>query len=141
MKKNIIKKVILYFLKKNSKILSLRSFMWFLSNTNFLQIISITTKLKSSNKFVFQKKTGERYQNLSKEGKEKKAAIWSIWSWTLQKSFRRWKTTACIEKNIIERENKMLYSFLSFICNYYSEQESLKAHSNIWDNFWHLKSL
>ena len=111
--------------------------MWFLSNTNFLWIISITAKAKSSNKLFFKKKPHERYQNLSKKGKEKKAAIWSR---TLQKSFRRWKTTACIEKNIIERE-KRLYIFLSFICNYYSEQESLKAHSKIWDNFWHLKAL
>ena len=34
----------------------------------------------------FQKKVCERYQNLSKEGKEKTQQ----YGWTLQKSLRRW---------------------------------------------------
>ena len=41
----------------------------------------------------------ERLQYLSKEGKEKKA---TIWSWMLQKSLREWKNWLGIEKRIIE---------------------------------------
>ena len=47
-----------------------------------------------------QKKIRERYQNLSKDEKEKKATIWSR---KLQKPLRRWKTKV-IEKNIVEWE-------------------------------------
>ena len=80
--------------------------MWFLISTKILWIIWIITKLKLKNEilksifdkffdnffynsfliFMYKKKAGERYQNLSKE--DKKA---TIWSWTLQKSLKRWK--------------------------------------------------
>ena len=47
---------------------------------------NLSTKFYEENKERLQKNACERYQNLSKEEKEKKAAIWSG---TLQKSLRR----------------------------------------------------
>ena len=60
---------------------------------------NLSAKYYQENKERLQKEARERYQNLSKEDKEKKA---TIWLWTLQKSLRRWE--------IIEWE-KALYSY------------------------------
>ena len=38
---------------------------------------NLSVKYYQENKKVLQKKARKRYQNLSKEGKEKKATIWS----------------------------------------------------------------
>ena len=53
---------------------------------------NLSAKYYQKGKERLQKKACERYQNLSKQAQEKKA---TIWSWTLQKSRRRWITKAC----------------------------------------------
>ena len=47
---------------------------------------TLPAKYYQENKERLQKKARERYENLSKEEKEKEA---TIWSWMLQKSLRR----------------------------------------------------
>ena len=47
-----------------------------------------------SAKYYQESKERLRYQNLSKEDKKKKAAIWS---WIFQKSLRGWKTKKLVQ--------------------------------------------
>ena len=72
----------------------------FMSSNNFFYNFFFThikmskdssVKFYQNNKERLQRKACERYQSLSKEEKEKRAAIWL---WTIQKSTRRWKTKA-----------------------------------------------
>ena len=66
---------------------------------------NLSAKYYQENKDRLQKKSRERYQNLSKEGKEKM----TIWSWTLQKSLGRWKKLVEYRKKInMEREKRFI---------------------------------
>ena len=58
----------------------------------YKNVEKLSAKYYQENKEKLQIKACERYQNLSKEEKRKKA---TIWSWTVQKSTRRWKTKTC----------------------------------------------
>ena len=52
---------------------------------------NLSAKYYQENWERLQKKSCERYQNLYKEEKEKKAPLWL---WKLQKSLRMWKIKA-----------------------------------------------
>ena len=79
-----------------------------------------------SGKYYQENKDCKRYQNLSKEEKEKKVAIWS---WMLQKSLRGWKTKNLVrtQKYIIEWEKS-------------NNLEILKVYRKI-DNIFILKTI
>ena len=79
-----------------------------------------------SGKYYQENKDCKRYQNLSKEEKEKKVAIWS---WMLQKSLRGWKTKNLVrtQKYIIEWEKS-------------NNLEILKVYIKI-DNIFILKTI
>ena len=66
----------------------LNFFSKFFCNFFFHVYKNLTAKYYQENKEKLQEKARERYQNLSNRSKMKKA---TIWSWKLEKSFRRWK--------------------------------------------------
>ena len=135
-------KSLLYFLNKNSKLLSSRWLMWFLINTGIVWIMWIITKLKfkseilktifflkncinffscvcmtmsktlsaiyyQENKEILQKKYCERYQNLSKEEKQKNGNMVV----NVIKVSQKMESTSLlsIEKNVIEWEKIPYY--------------------------------
>ena len=65
----------------------------------------LSAKYYQENKEKLQKKL-MKYQNLSNKEKEKM----TIWSWTLQKSFRRWKKNL-LSIDIIEWEKTLYYNY------------------------------
>ena len=71
--------------------------------------INLLAKYYQENKERLQKKPCERYQNLSKEEKEKKG---TIWSWKIQNLLEdeKQKLAEC-RKNIIESEKTLYYNY------------------------------
>ena len=69
---------------------------------------NLSAKCYQENKEGPQKKACERYQNLFKEKKSLRT-FWTLWFWTLQKTFRRWKTKASwVYKKYRMRKNTLL---------------------------------
>ena len=92
----------------------------------FFSWVCIKMSKTLSGKYYQENKDCKRYQNLSKEEKEKKVAIWS---WMLQKSLRGWKTKNLVrtQKYIIEWEKS-------------NNLEILKVYIKI-DNIFILKTI
>ena len=84
---------------------------------------NLSAKYYQENKEKLQKQLAKDIKIFLKKNKKSDNMVVNV-----TEDFQKMKNKSLlsIEKNTIEQE-EMLYSFLSFICNYYSEKESLKS--------------